>query len=100
MNYEALGRYTEAKEKAEKLAISLHNEMAGISRLVSPSGTSKLGQAKAYDFEAIKRQVASAELIGMRGKPRPSGRGRIARTPQVSPTLANAVSAVVRCTGE
>ena len=63
MNYEALGRYTEAKEKAEKLAISLHNEMAGISRLVSPSGTSKLGQAKAYDFEAIKRQVASAELI-------------------------------------
>ena len=39
-------------------------------------------------------------LIEMRGKPRLSGRGRIARTPQVSPTLANAVSAVVRCTGE
>ena len=30
MNYEALGRYTEAKERAEKLAAGLHNTMTSI----------------------------------------------------------------------
>lgn len=61
MNYESLGRYTEAKERAEKLAIEVRNAMASISRHCSSSGQSSLGQAREYDFPAIRAEVEKAE---------------------------------------
>jgi hypothetical protein len=62
MNYEALGRYVEAKEKAEKLARNLHNLMGSLSRLTSPSGAA-FAQAKEYDFASIKKNVSEAEEV-------------------------------------
>lgn len=41
----------------------------------------------------------AALLIGMRGKPRPSGRGRIARTPKASVAASNAEFVVARWIG-
>lgn len=62
MNYEALGRYVEAKEQAEKFAISLHNSMSSLSRLANPtSGVSHAGHAREFDFAAIRKHVADAE---------------------------------------
>lgn len=61
MNYESLGRYTEAKERAAKLALEVRNAMASISRHCSSSGQSSLEQAKEYDFQAIRADVEKAE---------------------------------------
>jgi hypothetical protein len=61
MNYESLGRYTEAKEKAEKLALEVHSAMASVGRYVSSSGVSNLKQAREYDFSAIRSNLDKAE---------------------------------------
>ena len=60
----------------------------------------KLPYDAVQDFRPVtKISNAQLVLIEMRVKPRPSGRGRKARTPQVSLAAVSEASAVVRCTG-
>jgi uncharacterized protein YndB with AHSA1/START domain len=51
-----------------------------------------------FDFAGTYTKVVPNKLIRKRVKPRPSGRGRIARTPKVSSAVFSAVFAAVLCT--
>lgn len=61
MNYESLGRYTESKELAAKLAIEVATAMAGVNRLTGVSGAGQIEEAREHDFAAIRRKLDEAE---------------------------------------
>jgi hypothetical protein len=85
--------------RAEKRGWSAQaGDLARIRELRNLIAHEYAAEQLAQVYQAVAALTPS--LIGMRVKPRPSGRGRIARTPQASFTAANAAFAVVRCIGE
>ena len=64
MNYEALGRYTEAKEAAERLAAELSHKMSDVRRAVGASSEeARLGFVREIDFGAIRVALKDAETV-------------------------------------
>lgn len=63
MNFEALGRYTEATERAARLAKQRDNQMAELARQLTIITGSKSGSCVAVfaDFEALTVQLAEAD---------------------------------------
>lgn len=61
MNYEALGRYTEATEKAKSKATDVRNALARLGRLTVCPNTGSGAFACEYDFQKIKAVVSEAE---------------------------------------
>ena len=62
MNFEALGRYTDAAERAARLAKQRDNQMAELARQLTIITGSKSGSCVAVfaDFEALTVQLAEA----------------------------------------
>ena len=61
MNYEALGRYTEAKERAGKLAGEVNLKMTKLSRLCRPVDGKRVAEAREYDFAAMGAELRDAQ---------------------------------------
>ncbi|MBF0095446.1 MAG: hypothetical protein HQL34_13005 [Alphaproteobacteria bacterium] len=65
MDYESLGRYTEASERARSLAAQRHNKLVDLSRLVSAvTGHSSTGYvAVAMDCERMRSLLEEAAKL-------------------------------------
>jgi hypothetical protein len=61
MNYEALGRYTEAVEQAKKAAAKMHNAFADVGRLTRSTHVGADAIGTEHDFEKIHAAVKEAE---------------------------------------
>ena len=70
MDYEALGRYTEATEKAKSAAIEVRNAFARLGRLTLSINTGSDTVASEYDFTKIRAAVddAQAAQVAMLGE--------------------------------
>lgn len=59
IDYEALGRYVHAKERADSLAMERHNLAAEISRLLSKATSGHGASIQMFNHQDVKAKVAT-----------------------------------------